>query len=100
MTSFSLQTCHVKSVTQENLIHNSYIVNYIQKCSELCWRMQITDPPLCLKFDVKNGENLDKTLYNAFTKNGSRIEYLVWPILFLHKSGPLMAKGVAQGTEH
>jgi hypothetical protein len=52
MTSFSLQICHVKSVTQENLIHNSYVVKYIQKCSELCWRMQITDPPLCLKFDV------------------------------------------------
>ena len=98
MTSFSLQICHVKSVTQENLIDNSYIVKYIQKCSELCWRMQITDPPLCLKFDVKNGENLDKNLYNAFTKNGSRIEYLVWPSLFLHKSGPMMAKGVAEGT--
>ena len=98
MTSFSLQICHVKSVTQENLIHNSYVVKYIQKCSELCWRMQITDPPLCLKFDVKNGENFDKNLYNAFTKNGSRIEYLVWPILFLHKSGPMMAKGVAEGT--
>jgi hypothetical protein len=34
--------------------------------------MQITNPPMCLKFDVKNGENLDKTLYNAFAKNGSR----------------------------
>jgi hypothetical protein len=42
----------VKSVTQENLIHNSYVVKYIQKCSELCWRMQITDPPLCLKFGL------------------------------------------------
>ena len=89
---------HMKSVTQENLIDNSYIVKYIQRCSELCWRMQITNPPMCLKFDVKNGENLDKTLYTAFAKNGSRIEYLVWPILFLHNSGPLMAKGVAQGT--
>ena len=88
----------MKSVKQKKLIHNSYIVKYIQKCAEICWRMQITDPPMCLKFDVKNVENLDKTLYNAFTKNGSIIEYLVWPILFLHKSGPLMAKGVAQGT--
>jgi hypothetical protein len=40
--TFSLQICHAKSVKQENLMHNSYIVKYIQRCSELCWRMQIT----------------------------------------------------------
>ncbi|XP_063416196.1 myosin-6-like [Mytilus trossulus] len=91
------QICHVKSVTQQTLSSENYIVKYIKKCSELCWMMQISDPPLFLNFDVNSGENLNKNDYNVFTKSGSKIDYLVWPVLYLHKTGPMLAKGVAQG---
>ncbi|XP_063416195.1 GRIP and coiled-coil domain-containing protein 2-like [Mytilus trossulus] len=91
------QICHVKSVTQQTLSSENYIVKYIKKCSELCWMMQISDPPLYLNFDVNSGENLNKNDYNVFTKSGSKIDYLVWPVLYLHKTGPMLAKGVAQG---
>ncbi|CAC5403860.1 unnamed protein product [Mytilus coruscus] len=91
------QICHVKSVTQQSLSSENYIVKYIKKCSELCWMMQISDPPLYLNFDVNSGENLNKNDYNVFTKSGSKIDYLVWPVLYLHKTGPMLAKGVAQG---
>ncbi|CAG2221531.1 unnamed protein product [Mytilus edulis] len=92
------QICHVKSVTQQTLSREKYIVKYIKKCSELCWMMQISDPPLYLNFDVNSGENLNKNDYNVFTKSGSKIDYLVWPVLYLHKTGPMLAKGVAQGN--
>ncbi|VDI67731.1 Hypothetical predicted protein [Mytilus galloprovincialis] len=91
------QICHVKSVTQQTLSRENYIVKYIKKCSELCWMMQISDPPLYVNFDVNSGENLNKNDYNVFTKSGSKIDYLVWPVLYLHKTGPMLAKGVAQG---
>ncbi|XP_071126553.1 putative uncharacterized protein MYH16 [Mytilus edulis] len=91
------QICHVKSVTQQTLSREKYIVKYIKKCSELCWMMQISDPPLYVNFDVNSGENLNKNDYNVFTKSGSKIDYLVWPVLYLHKTGPMLAKGVAQG---
>ncbi|XP_052078482.1 putative leucine-rich repeat-containing protein DDB_G0290503 isoform X2 [Mytilus californianus] len=91
------QICHVKSVTQQTLSSEDYIVKYIKKCSELCWMMQISDPPLYLNFGVNSGENLNKNDYNVFTKSGSKIDYLVWPVLYLHKTGPMLAKGVAQG---
>ncbi|CAG2221530.1 unnamed protein product [Mytilus edulis] len=86
------QICHVKSVTQQTLSSENYIVKYIKKCSELCWMMQISDPPLYLNFDVNSGENLNKNDYNVFTKSGSKIDYLVWPVLYLHKTGPMLAK--------
>ncbi|XP_076072001.1 uncharacterized protein LOC143043705 [Mytilus galloprovincialis] len=91
------QICHVKSVTQQTLSSEKYIVKYIKKCSELCWMMQISDPPLYLNFDVNSGENLNKNDYNVFTKSGSKIDYLVWPVLYLHITGPMLVKGVAQG---
>ncbi|CAG2202502.1 unnamed protein product [Mytilus edulis] len=86
------QICHVKSVTQQTLSSENYIVKYIKKCSELCWMMQISDPPLYLNFDVNSGENLNKNDYNVFTKSGSKIDYLVWPVLYLHKTGPMLAQ--------
>lgn len=91
------QICHAKSITEKKFKTDQQIIKYIKRCTELCWMMQIADPPLYLKFDVAQDENLDKNIYNVFTKSGSKIAYLVWPILYLHKNGPMLGKGVAQG---
>lgn len=37
-------------------------------------------------------------MYRAYTVNGSKIRYVVWPPLLLHKDGPVLCKGVAQGN--
>ncbi|CAC5415454.1 unnamed protein product [Mytilus coruscus] len=91
------QICYVKSVTQQTLLSDNCIVKYIKICSELCWMMQMSDPPLYLNFDVNSGENFNKNDYHVFTKCGRKIDYLVWPVLYLHKTGPILAKGLAQG---
>lgn len=54
------------------------------------------------KSKKKNGintkEEFDKSLYKDYTKRGKHLSYVVWPVLFLHEGGPLLCKGVAQGT--
>lgn len=40
-------------------------------------------------------EDFNKNHYTAYTKSGSRIDYIVWPIMFLHQNGPVLCKGVA-----
>ncbi|KAH3806498.1 hypothetical protein DPMN_134818 [Dreissena polymorpha] len=48
----------------------------------------------------KSMENaaFDRGLYRDYTTKGPRVEFFVWPVLYLHVVGPLLAKGIAQGT--
>ena len=78
------------------------IQNYLDKCLELCWLMVIQDPPVFMDCNIKVSKKkkriFDKNLYKAYTKEGKRIIYVVWPVLFLHEGdGPVLSKGVAQG---
>ncbi|KAL3879709.1 hypothetical protein ACJMK2_031996 [Sinanodonta woodiana] len=68
---------------------------YIEACVRTCWLMCIKDPPMyifCEKEDVFN-----KNHFMEYTEKGHRVSYVVWPVLYLYKNGPLMRKGVAQG---
>ncbi|KAH3830594.1 uncharacterized protein LOC127877437 isoform X1 [Dreissena polymorpha] len=71
---------------------------YIKKCVELCWMMCVQDPPAVLDWSAQEGAfNVD--LYRAYTKSGSQLEFVVWPIIYLHEGGPVLLKGVAQGRD-
>ncbi|KAL3879571.1 hypothetical protein ACJMK2_031864 [Sinanodonta woodiana] len=68
---------------------------YIDECVRICWLMSIKDPPMyifCEKEDVFN-----KNHFMEYTEKGHKVSYIVWPVLYLYKNGPLMRKGVAQG---
>jgi hypothetical protein len=47
---------------------------------------------------AKYGEPLKTDIYKPYIQSGPYIQFVVWPCLLLHKDGPLLAKGVAQGT--
>lgn len=40
----------------------------------------------------------NRDIFKDYTRRGSYLEYVVWPAMFLHDNGPLLNKGVAQGT--
>ena len=56
--------------------------------------MAVQDPPLVLNKDTQ--DKFDTNRFKDYTKPGRFVEYVVWPALLLHESGPLLAKGVAQ----
>jgi hypothetical protein len=41
----------------------------------------------------------DKDSFKEYTCRGKYLDFVVWPALFLHKGGPLLNKGVAQGRK-
>ena len=60
--------------------------------------MCVQDPPVVLDWSAQEGAfNVD--LYRAYTKSGSQLEFVVWPIIYLHEGGPVLLKGVAQGRD-
>ncbi|KAL3879271.1 hypothetical protein ACJMK2_031573 [Sinanodonta woodiana] len=70
---------------------------YILECVQLCWLMHIQTPPLCLDLKTIKGQVFDKNSYKEYTKKGKKIAFVVWPALFLHETGAMLSKGVAQG---
>ncbi|XP_052793229.1 uncharacterized protein LOC128227067 [Mya arenaria] len=72
---------------------------FINESIELCWLMVIQDPPVWVDTDVDiHGQAFDYNRYKPYTVNGKLVDYVVWPAMFLHERGPLLFKGVAQGT--
>ena len=64
---------------------------YVEGCTEIMWHTQIQSPPIYLDFETTN-----KDWFKKFTSPGNVIDYIVWPVVFLHENGPLLAKGIAQ----
>jgi hypothetical protein len=71
------------------------VTNFIKKAVSLCWLMAIQDPPVVLTTKLTGKFDTDR--FRHYTKSGSTVDYVVWPVLFLHEGGPIICKGVAQG---
>lgn len=71
------------------------VKTFIKKTLSLCWLMTIQDPPVILNAELSGKFNTD--LFRHYTKSGSNVDYVVWPVVFLHEGGPIICKGVAQG---
>ncbi|XP_052793239.1 uncharacterized protein LOC128227079 [Mya arenaria] len=71
---------------------------FINESVDLCWLMAVQDPPVYVDTSVnKHGQPLDTNLYKYYTQKGKLVDYVVWPVLFLTRDGPLLSKGIAQG---
>ncbi|KAK3602864.1 hypothetical protein CHS0354_026424 [Potamilus streckersoni] len=75
---------------------NEKLVTYGWNCADIVWFMCVQDPPISMSW-VKKGDTFDTFLYRAYTKNGSTVDFCVWPLVLLTDSGPVLTKGIAQG---
>ncbi|XP_061184927.1 girdin-like [Saccostrea echinata] len=69
---------------------------YARQCASLCWRMSIRDPPIFVRFEFRRGTEFNTDILRRYTKTGGYVDFIVWPALYLHESGPVLSKGVAQ----
>ncbi|KAK3594518.1 hypothetical protein CHS0354_030864 [Potamilus streckersoni] len=71
---------------------------YLDECVELCFLMNIQEPPLELRgLMYTTGTPFDDSAFQPYTKSGKKIEYVVWPAMHLYRDGPLLCRGIAQG---
>ena len=83
------------SATGMNDVHK-----FTEEAFDICMLMCVQDPQVIIGNVIDNPDNtFDTTKYKAYTKSGKRIAYLVWPPLYLHQDGPILAKGIAQGQQ-
>ncbi|KAL3878812.1 hypothetical protein ACJMK2_031140 [Sinanodonta woodiana] len=71
-------------------------MKYAKTTVEIVWWMCVQDPPIQLEY-AKSG-SFDSNLYRSYTKSGSFVDFCVWPLVRLCENGPILTKGIAQGT--
>lgn len=69
---------------------------YAGTCAVFCLFMYFEDPPVYLDVDIPGGE-FDTEKYRPYKNTGGEYKYQVWPCLYLHKGGPILGKGIAEG---
>ncbi|VDI31353.1 Hypothetical predicted protein [Mytilus galloprovincialis] len=69
---------------------------FVRKCSELCWYMVCSDPPMAIEYENIENKSMDSSKFNKYNRTGTIVEYVVWPVLLLHIDGPVLAKGSVQ----
>ncbi|XP_061170066.1 uncharacterized protein LOC133179296 [Saccostrea echinata] len=65
---------------------------YIEACIEQMWLMCVQDPQMVIEFAVP-GTPIDKELFKFYDKKGIIVHLTVWPVVYLHKGGPIVSKG-------
>ncbi|XP_065930926.1 GRIP and coiled-coil domain-containing protein 2 isoform X2 [Magallana gigas] len=70
--------------------------HFAERCVELCWFMHITQPPIHLSACIPEKKKMNNDIFKAYMKSGTVIDYIVWPVMYLHENGPLLTKGIAQ----
>ncbi|KAL3879298.1 hypothetical protein ACJMK2_031599 [Sinanodonta woodiana] len=62
--------------------------------------MGVQERPMHLDADVETDDSSEKMLdlnkFRPYTKSGKIVDFVVWPALFLHEGGPMLARGIAQ----
>ncbi|CAC5403601.1 unnamed protein product [Mytilus coruscus] len=70
------------------------LVSYVEQCVDLIWYMCIQQPPMEIRWAIK-GDKFDKEQFRFSGRKGKKYRMTVWPAVFLHKEGPLVAPGYA-----
>ncbi|XP_053399683.1 putative leucine-rich repeat-containing protein DDB_G0290503 [Mercenaria mercenaria] len=94
---YTMYESRLKRSTDKTLRTALEVSSYTSECLEICWFMMIQDPPVAFAPLLRKGSSFNTDLYKPYTSSGTNIDYVVWPPLLLHESGPILAKGVAQG---
>ncbi|XP_048772661.2 uncharacterized protein LOC125678323 [Ostrea edulis] len=67
---------------------------YQDRCLECCWYACIQTPSLYLRADF---EVFDKDSHRGYQDQGTHVDFVVWPALYISQNGALLNKAVVQG---
>uniref|UniRef100_A0A8W8KUD0 Mitochondria-eating protein n=1 Tax=Magallana gigas TaxID=29159 RepID=A0A8W8KUD0_MAGGI len=86
------------SETKETITLSQFVktAHFAERCVELCWFMQTTQPPIHLSAHIPDDGMMDADIFKAYMKSGTEIDYIVWPVMHLYENGPVLNKGIAQ----
>nr|XP_022322056.1 uncharacterized protein LOC111123785 isoform X2 [Crassostrea virginica] len=72
---------------------------FIKLCLKCAWISCVQDRPLSFTFNVRSGSSFYPDVMISRNTPAPEVDYLVWPILFLHDNGPLLLKGIVHCSQ-
>lgn len=82
-----------------DILENKDIRLFLKQCLTLSWLMQVQYPPMVMDFSAKPGDNLNLEKWAVYQTRGPKIAFIIWPPILLHKDGPVVGKGYAEGRK-
>ncbi|KAL3878826.1 hypothetical protein ACJMK2_031210 [Sinanodonta woodiana] len=79
----------------QQVTSNAALQKFASKLLKIIWLMISQDPPICLKW-LEPETKVDKNSFTFYRISGETVRRTIWPAVYLHATGPLMAKGVVQ----
>jgi hypothetical protein len=58
--------------------------------------MHMQDPPVYIEWEFSRDSTIDTNILQSYTRAGNKVDFVVWPVLYLHRDGPVLNKGVVQ----
>ena len=58
--------------------------------------MIVQNPRMILVEGPSRGNTYDRSIFREFASSGSKVVFTVWPALYLHEDGPLLATGAVK----
>ncbi|XP_061166754.1 uncharacterized protein LOC133175659 [Saccostrea echinata] len=89
------KTC--RSILTNLKSYPKQVIRFFDRCTELCWFMNVHHPPLVLEWRIPQGSLVDTSRFTFYTRSGHYVDYVVWPALLLSEEGAILSKGVVQG---
>ena len=71
---------------------------YISDVKDLCRLLNNSDPPFSISWDFNKGGHFDTNLFDEYMQCGSKIHFVVWPVLYTYEGGEVLCKGVAEAV--
>lgn len=71
------------------------VMVYVTACFELAWCMAVQEPPMYLLFKAKHGQEIDTSVFDVYQGSGKRVDFILWPAVFVQEGGTCLQKGVA-----
>lgn len=89
---FFKEECDFLERTFQKCAFGQKLKVYVEACIEQMWLMCVQDPQMTIHIAVP-GTPIDKDLFKFYNKKGKTVHLTVWPVVYLHKDGPLVSKG-------
>lgn len=72
---------------------------YTRKCVINCFYMLTSEKPMYMKLSFHQGGVIDRINLENFQSDGTRVDLMVWPALYLFDGGPLLNKGFVKAKK-
>nr|XP_022304349.1 uncharacterized protein LOC111111582 isoform X3 [Crassostrea virginica] len=72
---------------------------YVERSVKICRLMSIQSKPMLLDFGPEQNADLNPSIFTTYKATGSKVNFVVWPAMFMQENRELLSKGIVEPIE-